>query len=91
MTSHGNDQKYARDECHPTKQGRLNVDEVGGSRNNLNPKVWWKRGNDLQRMSRLKKVMMLAPNNNILSIMSTLKEPSKCALLKQGIRATNDR
>ncbi|EMS67310.1 hypothetical protein TRIUR3_19736 [Triticum urartu] len=47
---------------------RLNVDEIGGSRNNLNPKVRRKSHDDHQFTSCLKKVMMLVLVNIILSM-----------------------
>lgn len=59
LSSHENEQKDTREKCYPSKQRRLTVDEVCGRRNNLNPKVRWNRGVDLQCTSRLHKVTML--------------------------------
>lgn len=67
-------------EMNVTLRARLNVHEVGGSRNKLNPKGRLKRDNNLQCTSRLKEAAMLALNTNILSIRTTTRELSKCAM-----------
>ena len=59
-------------------RGRLNVDEIGGSRNNLNPKVRRKSRDDHQFTSHLKKMMMLVLINTILS-MSTRRASVSCS------------
>jgi len=46
----------------------LNVDEIGGCRNSLSPKMGWKGSSNHQRTSRLKQMTMLTFGNAILSM-----------------------
>jgi hypothetical protein len=62
---------------------RLNIDEIGGSENNLSPKVRWKRSGNHQRTGHLKKVTMLALSHAILSPSTRTRELSKSTLLSK--------
>jgi hypothetical protein len=59
----------------------LKVNEIGGGRNILSPKVRRKRGNNHQRMSCLKHMAMLALSHAILSMSARTGELSKSPLL----------
>jgi hypothetical protein len=47
---------------------RLNVNQISSSRNSLSPKVRWNRGGNHKSTSSLKKMLMLALNNPIMSM-----------------------
>jgi hypothetical protein len=61
----------------------LNIDEIGGSGNSLNPKVRQKRSGNHQCTSRLKKVTMLALSHTILSMSTRIRKLSKSTLLSK--------
>jgi hypothetical protein len=61
----------------------LNIDKIGGSGNNLNPKVRQKRNGNYQHIGHLKKVSMLALSHAILSMSTRTRELSKSILVNK--------
>jgi hypothetical protein len=55
---------------------RLNVNQISSSRNSLSSKVRWNKGGNHKSTSSLKKIMMLAFSNPILSMSTRARKLS---------------